>query len=327
VAVFDPDGRLTIANRDIQVLCTVNAISLDSRDRFIEGLAPYVMEKGMDASTFEQWLEKTSITVSLTKPDRRYLKADLSFLAVGDMKYALFILSDITKIKEVEILKGQIVSIVSHELKTPMTNIQGFSEILVQSLEGELNQFAGIILEEAVRLTKFVNTFLDINRIEEGRQQIRKARVSVSALVQQVAVKIQPIAKNKAIQVSAEAPDETAPILIDKDLTEQAVLNLTENAIKYSPPGGQVVIRVTEQPDSVRIDVADNGYGIREEDQNRIFEKFYRANAESAEDVKGSGLGLTFVKEAIEAQGGQVAVASTFGKGSTFSIVFPKKGV
>ena len=324
VAVFDPDGRLTVANRDVHHLCTANAIFLDSRDRFIAELAPHVMEKRKDGPTFERWLQMTSITVSLGKPEKRYLKVDLSLLSVGEKKYALFILSDITKIKEVEILKGQIVSIVSHEIKTPMTNIQGFSELLVQSLEGELNQFAGIILEESVRLTKFVNTFLDINRIEEGRQLIRKKPVHVSALIRQVAVKIQPIAKNKGLQISAEAPDETVPVLIDKDLTEQAVLNLAENAIKYSPPDGKVIIRVTEQSDSVKIDVADNGYGIREEDQSRIFEKFYRANAESAEEVKGSGLGLAFVKKAVEAQGGQVTVTSTFGQGSTFSLIFPK---
>lgn len=324
VAVFNPDGRLVIANRDVYQLCKTNAISLDSRDRFIEELAPYIMEKGDDGPTLEQWLQKASITVSLSKPETRYLKVDLSILPVGEKKYALFILSDITKIKEVEILKGQIVSIVSHELKTPMINIQGFSELLVERLEGEANQFAAIILEESVRLTKFVNTFLDISRIEEGRQQIRKTPVQLSALIRQAAVKMQPMAKNKSIHIQAETPEESAPVMIDKELTEQAILNLIENAIKYSPPDGRVTLRLTDSPEAVRIDVADNGYGIREEDRPRVFEKFYRANSESAEDEKGSGLGLTFVKEAIEIQDGQIAVSSTFGKGSTFSVIFPR---
>jgi len=324
VAVFDPDGRLIIANRDIHQLCEANEIFLDHRDRFLADLAPHVLEKGANGQAFERWLQMKAITVSLDRPETRYLKVDLSLLSVAEKNYSLLILSNITKIKEVEILKGQIVSIVSHELKTPMTNIQGFSELLAESLDGESKQYAGIILEESVRLTKFINTFLDINRIEEGRERIHKTDVPVSALIQQVKVKMQPSAKDKGIKLSVEAPDETVSIFLDKALTEQALLNLTENAIKYSPPGGQVVLRVMERSDSVKIDVADKGYGIREEDQLRIFDKFYRANAESAMDVKGSGLGLAFVKRAVEAQGGQVIVQSTFGKGSTFSLIFPK---
>jgi two-component system phosphate regulon sensor histidine kinase PhoR len=205
-----------------------------------------------------------------------------------------------------------------------MTNIQGFSELLVGSLEGELNRYAGIIQEESVRLTKFINTFLDINRIEEGRQPIRKAPVQLSTLIQQVEIKMQPSARDKGIMLSTEIPVEPGPILIDRALTEQALLNLIENAIKYSPQDSRVIIQVAGKPDSVEINVIDNGYGIREKDQMRIFDKFYRANAELPEDVKGSGLGLAFVKEAVEAQGGQVSVKSTFGNGSTFSLIFPK---
>lgn len=326
VAVFDPEGRLVIANRDILQLCTDNAISLDGRERFIAELSLHIQEKGKESRFSETGPQSGtfSATIFVSKPVKRYLKVDLSHLIVADQPYAFFILADITKIKELEILKSQIVSIVSHELKTPMTNIHGFSEFLVDTLEGESQQFASIILEESVRLTKFVNTFLDINRIEDGRQQIRKNSVELSSLVEQAAVKMQPIAKNKNIQLSAEAPGGSVSVMIDRDLTEQAVLNLAENAVKYSPPDSRVIIRLVDLPDAVRIDVSDNGYGIREEDQERIFDKFYRANVETAEDVKGSGLGLAFVKEAIEAQGGDVKVTSTFGQGATFSIIFPR---
>ena len=101
-------------------------------------------------------------------------------------------------------------------------------------------------------------------------------------------------------------------------------MNLIENALKYSPPNRPVILRVAEGPDSVIIEVADKGYGIRDEDRDRIFDKFYRANVAGAETVKGSGLGLAFVKRAVEAQGGRVIVRSVFGKGSTFSLVFPR---
>jgi len=325
VAVFDPEGRLVLANRDIQQLCTANAISPDSRDRFLTGLGTHVLEKEASPPAFERWLQMSTITVSLSRPETRYLKVDLSLLSVAEKTYSLFILSDITQLKKLELLKSQIVSIVSHELKTPMTNIQGFSELLVGSLEGEMKQYAGIVLEESDRLTRFINTFLDINRIEEGLELIQKTPVLMPDLIRQVQVKMQPTAKDAGIEILVEASTLAGPLLLDRALTEQALLNLTENAIKYSPPDRQVILRVTEESDSVKIDVADRGYGIRDEDQERIFEKFYRANAGCVENVKGSGLGLAFVKRAVEAQGGQVIVRSAFGKGSTFSLLFPRK--
>jgi signal transduction histidine kinase len=324
VAVFDPKGGLVIANRDVQDFCQANTIVLDDRDCFMEGLSPFIMEKGNEDAPFEQWLQRTPLTVSLTKPDKQYLKMDTSILPVGEKQYSLFILTNITKIKQVEILKGQIVSIVSHELKTPMTNIMGFSEILVQELEGQMKHFAGIIEEESARLTKFVNIFLDINRIEEGRQQIKKDSVLLSDLLEEVVMTLLPLAKKKGIKLLVQKVDRPAFVSVDRDLTKQCVINLAENAMKYCHPNREVTLQVGETENAVRVNIIDQGYGIRKEDLNNIFEKFFRSSSEETDNIKGSGLGLTFVKEAMEAQGGQIAVISTYGKGSTFSLVFPK---
>jgi len=324
VAVFDPEGSLAIANRDVHHFSGANGISLDSRDRFIEGLAPYVMEKGDGDATLLQWLERASMTVCLMKPDKRYFKVDILHLPVGEKEYSLFILSDITKLKEVEILKGQIVSIVSHELKAPMTSIQGFSEILTENLEGPMHRFATIIHDESLRLTKFVNTFLDINRIEEGRQQINKVSVVLSDLLTETALILAPLAEKKGIRLQVERPDDVAPVSVDRDLTKQCIMNLAENAMKYSPPDREVTLKVEEEAEVIRVDVADQGYGIKAADLDKIFDKFYRSCSAETEDIKGSGLGLTFVKEAAEAQGVRIAVASTYGEGSTFSLFFPK---
>ena len=325
VAVFDPKGGLVIASRDVHDFCRANAISLDGRDRFMEGLTPFIMEKGNEVALFDEWLQRTPMTVSLTKPDKQYLKVGISTLPVGEKQYSLFILTNITKLKEVEILKGQIVSIVSHELKTPMTNIMGFSEILVEELEGEMKHFAGIIQEESVRLTKFVNTFLDINRIEEGRQQIKMVPVLLSDLLEEAALTLSPMAEKKGIKLLLQkVVDRPTPVSADRDLTKQCMINLAENAMKYSPPNREVTLQIEETEDTVRVNIIDQGYGIRNEDLNNIFEKFFRSSSEETEDIKGSGLGLSFVKEAVEAQGGQIAVTSTYGQGSTFSLVFPK---
>lgn len=325
VAVFDGQGRLVMASGDVRQICEAQAISLEDRDRFAAGLASLVMEKEMDKGNgaFLSWLDRKAATVFLERPDKRFLKVDVSLLPVGQEGYSLFILSDVTKLKEVEILKGQIVSIVSHEMKTPMTNILGFSELLVGELDGEMNRYAAIIKDESERLTRFVNTFLDINRIEEGRQRIAKTDVDLGGLVREAAAKVQPLALSRDIRVVVAAPAGTRTVSLDRDLTLQCILNLTENAVKYSPHGTEISIAVVERPNAASIDVVDHGYGIRSAELGRIFEKFYRSDAAAEENIKGSGLGLTFVKEACEAQGGRVEVQSTFGKGSTFSIVFP----
>jgi signal transduction histidine kinase len=324
VAVFDPHGFLVIANRDVHDFCQANTISLESRERFMAGLFPFVMEKGYEGTSFEEWLQKTPMTVSVTKPDKQYLKLDTSVLPVREKHYSLFIMTNITKLKEVEILKGQIVSIVSHELKTPMTNIMGFSEILVEELDGEMKHFAGIIQEESVRLTKFVNTFLDINRIEEGRQQIKMVPVALADLLEEAAQTLSPLAEKKEMKLLVQKGDRPVTVSADRDLTKQCIINLAENAMKYSPPNREVTLQIEEKEGAVRVNVIDQGFGIRSEDINNIFEKFFRSSSDETEDIKGSGLGLSFVKEAIEAQGGEIDVTSTYGKGSTFSLVFPK---
>jgi two-component system phosphate regulon sensor histidine kinase PhoR len=236
------------------------------------------------------------------------------------------VFSDITKVKELEIFKGHVVSLVSHEIKTPMTSIQGFGEILFESLEGEMKDFAGIIHRESERLIRFLNTFLDISRIEEGRQTIKFMPVALSDIVREIAREFKTIAEKNEITIFTEIPEAVNQVNIDRDLTKQCLVNLVENAIKYSPRGKNVTLTVTEEIEYIRVDVADNGIGIREEDIGRVFEKFYRSASSGSENIKGSGLGLTFVKEAIEAQGGKVSVESSSGMGSKFSISFSKIG-
>jgi len=133
------------------------------------------------------------------------------------------------------------------------------------------------------------------------------------------------MAEKKGIKLLLQkVVDRPTPVSADRDLTKQCMINLAENAMKYSPPNREVTLQIEETEDTVRVNIIDQGYGIRNEDLNNIFQKFFRSSSEETEDIKGSGLGLSFVKEAVEAQGGQIAVTSTYGQGSTFSLVFPK---
>ncbi|HSB51885.1 MAG TPA: CHASE2 domain-containing protein, partial [Dissulfurispiraceae bacterium] len=325
VVLFDLDGKRVMANDQGVMLCKAHGLDLNDVGCFVVGLAAFVTDN-IDLQEVMTQLRtmkgSNTFTISLPAPDKRYLKVDASSLFVGERTYLLFLFSDITKTRELDNLKGQIVSTVSHELKTPLTSIQGLSEILTRKLDGKMREFARIINEEAVRLGHFVDTFLDITRMEAGRQPIKKAPVHLRDLVTEVEALLVPVAEKKGIVIGTDLPIETAAVSMDRDLIKQCLVNLLENAIKYSPQGSDVTVRVTDLGGAVKVDVVDHGYGISEEELNRIFEKFYRARSEQTEAIKGSGLGLTFVKEAVEAQGGQVVAESTPGKGSTFSIVF-----
>ncbi|HWR89746.1 MAG TPA: ATP-binding protein, partial [Dissulfurispiraceae bacterium] len=326
VALFGPDGKNIILNEHARMFCEANSVPAGTAERFARGIAPYSMEEGdisKALSSAREGAADMSFILSLPLPAKKFYKVDASPLQAGNDRYLLVVLSDITKLKELEILKGQMISVVSHELRTPMTSVQGFSELLILGLEGKMKDYAVIIHEEAKRLTKFINAFLDITRMEDGKLPINRVPVAVPDLVREAATSVSPLARQRGVPVTVDCPEKTNTIMIDRDLTKQCVINLAENALKYSRPGKDVIIRVRDEDKSLRIDVIDHGCGISQEDIGRVFEKFYRVRNEGTENVKGFGLGLIFVKDAVEAQGGRVTVESVYGEGSTFSIIFP----
>jgi len=327
VLIFGPDKKNMLINDLAQGLLRENDIETVTSDTFMRSLAGFMIDK-IDPDDVLEKLSPTndglSFTVSFERPSKKFYKVDASCFVIDGGSYRLFILSDVTRIKELEILKGHIISVVSHELKTPLTSIQGFSEILADKLEGKMKNFADIIHRESERLARFLNMFLDITRIEEGRQPIKMAPVNLNNVIREVASALKPIGDKNSITINTDIPEKTDDITVDIDLTKQCIYNLVENAIKYSPSGNDVIIRLTDTKEHLAIDIIDHGYGIKEEDIKKVFEKFYRSSSDKTKNIKGSGLGLTFVKEAVEAQGGRLALTSVYGEGSTFSIIFPR---
>ncbi|HOV89563.1 MAG TPA: CHASE2 domain-containing protein [Syntrophorhabdaceae bacterium] len=329
VLLFDDKGNNLIVNDFAKNIFKEVGIETNSLPLFIGSLMPHLLEKIDDdlmENLYNEDAQKT-FTLAMANKEKRFYKMDFSIFHVDTMRYILVLITDITKIKELELLKSHIISVVSHELKSPMTSIMGFSEILSKNLTGKMQNFAGIIHRESERLVRFLNTFLDITRIEEGRQPLRITWVNLVEVVKEVANALKPIGDANKIDISTDTPHEMADIMVDRDLTKQCIFNLVENAIKYSPPERDVIIRLKEEDNNVRIDIIDHGYGIKEEDLGRIFDKFFRSTSEKTKNIKGSGLGLTFVKEAVELQGGQLTLSSRYNEGSTFSIIFPKKQI
>ncbi len=237
------------------------------------------------------------------------------------------VLRDVTREREVDRLKTELVSMVAHELRSPLTTIRGFAELLRDpSLDAEqVQEFANIIHEETSRLGELVNKFLDITRIESGKVQPNKTVVNLAEVVTTVLGNYAALAQEKDIRVEWEHPDEPVPVHADREMMTQLVLNLYSNAVKYSPPGRVVTVRLGQRGKEVYLEVEDQGYGIPKKDLPHIFDKFYRASnvAEQDSGPRGSGLGLALVHHIVRMHGGRITVSSEVGKGTRFRVTLP----
>ncbi len=234
---------------------------------------------------------------------------------------------DVTREREVDRIKTELVSMVAHELKSPLTSIFGFSELLLESdmKDPQLIEYAHIIMTESSRLTDLVNKFLDLTRLESGRTEIKMNPFELVSVVEKMMDSHKQQTDKKAIKVILEIPDDLPLVMGDQDMIEQVLLNLLSNAVKYSPKRSKVGIEAKEDNGKVLVSVIDNGYGIPKESLQHIFDKFYRvADSTNDNEIEGSGLGLTLAKEIIQHHGGEIKVQSRLGVGSVFSFTLPK---
>ncbi|MBN1360879.1 MAG: HAMP domain-containing protein [Sedimentisphaerales bacterium] len=240
---------------------------------------------------------------------------------------AVIVLSDMTRIHRLENLRRDFVANVSHELKTPVTSIQGFVEALREGNLGDPEQtqrYLGIIAKHAERLNSIIDDLLSLSRLEEGTErrailfETMKLRPVLEAAVDLASVR----AEQKQVKVALSCDDDLEA-KINAPLLEQAVINLVDNAVKYSDEGSRVDIEVRWQDTFVAIDVRDSGCGIPQEHLTRIFERFYVVDKSRSRKLGGTGLGLAIVKHIASVHGGHVTVSSTPGQGSRFTLRLP----
>jgi two-component system, OmpR family, phosphate regulon sensor histidine kinase PhoR len=239
---------------------------------------------------------------------------------------SVMVLHDITELRRLERARRDFAANVSHEFKTPLTAIQGFAETLLSgALEDKENsrRFLHIIRENAMRLGRLTDDLLKLAQIEAGKLELRLQPVAISEVIAPCLETTRPQADQKKIVLEADCGPDLPTVNGDAVSLQQALQNLIDNAVRYSPPGGRILVRAYIEGSSLVISVTDHGPGIPKTEQERIFERFYRADAARSRESGGTGLGLSIAKHLVEAHKGRIQVQSEVGVGSTFSLLLP----
>jgi len=257
------------------------------------------------------------------------LNLRISLLRETDQPIGIAIhLKDLTATKEYEKLKSDMISLMSHELRTPLTSINGFAELLTadESIPPQAREFVSIIANESQRMSRMINTFLSVTQLQrKDKQEVLKIPLRLDEVVRDTIASLQPVAKKKRIRLIEQPAHRIPPVAADKSLITQAVKNLVNNAIKYSPERTTVTVSTALEAEAVRVCVEDRGFGIPAEAKERVWDKFYRVVREGQEkDEESTGLGLSFVREVVEQHGGRVELDSEEGRGSKFSFTLPR---
>lgn len=244
-----------------------------------------------------------------------------------EWKGIVLVFHDITELKKLEQMRKDFLANVSHELKTPITSIKGFSETLLDgAMENQQfrEKFLNIILKESDRMQGLIEDLLDLSKIEQQGFQLNMAPVDMKEMLEEIRVMLEKKVAAKEMTLNV-LTGERVSVIGDVARLKQVFINLINNAILYTPAGGAVSVELFDDADHVYVKVSDTGIGIRKEEIPRIFERFYRVDKARSRNTGGTGLGLSIVKHLVEAHEGTITVESEIGKGTTFTVTLRKQ--
>jgi signal transduction histidine kinase/ActR/RegA family two-component response regulator len=232
------------------------------------------------------------------------------------------------ELDEIERMKGEFLAMISHELRTPLTAIIGYTDLLLREIHGPLNdrqaRHQEAVRKAAHRLLALINDLLDVNRLQSGQVVLNLERLSLVDAVRRATAQVENGAEHRSVSLRLDLPANPVTVLTDHERLHQILTNLLDNAIKFTPPGGSVTVRVDQDGSLARTAVIDTGVGVAPEHLERIWDRFHQADSSVRRYFGGTGLGLAIVRHLVEGHGGKVSVSSGgIGKGSTFSFTLP----
>lgn len=324
ILVLSPRGKLEMINPSGKKLLGVRCKDFNKKHSF-QVFRNYGLSTKIEEVLKSGKSARSELKISY--PSEKILEADLiPVITKGRLSSLIIVIHDMTEIKALEQLKTQFVANASHELRTPLTSIKGFAETLLNgAMEDEKirEKFVRIIDSEADRLIRITDSLLDLARAEAGKSTIEKQETSLNAVVDDTISSIYPKIESKQLKLEVEIPNELSRVQVNRDALTRILINLLDNAIKYTMDQGTIGIRVSILDNEIKVEVWDTGVGIPQADLPRVFERFYRVDKARTRNLGGTGLGLSIVKHLVEAHDGKIGVNSTLGKGSTFWFTLP----
>jgi two-component system, OmpR family, phosphate regulon sensor histidine kinase PhoR len=265
------------------------------------------------------------VEVQLPSGARALVRAARTYGRAG----CVLLVEDVTNVRRLETVRRDFVANVSHELRTPVAVIRANAETLLAGAKDD-PQIAGKLIDglhrNAERLARILADLLDLSRLDAGQYRLELAPCAVRAVTEQSLTAVEPQAKQRGVAVEINIADGLSA-MADAKALDQIMVNLLDNAVKYTTPNGHVWATACELPDAIRIEVRDDGPGISDKHRERVFERFYRADPSRSREAGGTGLGLSIVKHLVESMGGEVGVNPNEPQGSTFWLRLPKAGV
>jgi two-component system phosphate regulon sensor histidine kinase PhoR len=332
VIVCDSDGRIVLTNPAAGLLLAVPESQLLGSLYSECNLHPELL------STIENSLQNadsgyTSISQELTigEDANIYLRAHTAPVRsdTGETMGSVTVLQDISYLKELGKMKSDFIAMVAHELRAPIATIEQQLNVIINKMAGDITETQGQLLGRAKERTRgvldLINDLLDISKIEAGKMVQYKEPISLHEVIKGVVDMMTPEAQVKKINMQFFSSTATVNINADRNSIAGIFTNLISNAIKFTPEGGRILVSLEDVDGFLKTCVSDTGIGIKKEDLCRIFDKFYRVKSSQTRQIVGTGLGLSIVKSTVDAHLGTISVESEEGRGTTFTILFPKE--
>jgi signal transduction histidine kinase len=229
-------------------------------------------------------------------------------------------------LRHVDRMKDDFIASVSHELRTPLTSINGYLEVVLDGDAGELTEeqerYLNIVRRNGDRLLRLVRDLLFVAELDGSRVTLERAHVDLAALARRCLEAARPAAEQRDLELTLES-EELVPLEGDPGRLSQVIDSLLSNALKFTPPGGRVEVRLTAESEAVCVEISDTGMGVKSADQEHLIERFFRSSEATTKAIQGTGLGLSIVAALVEAHGGSIDVESEIGVGTTFRVVLP----